>query len=374
MRTIHVPECCFGISSITRKPVLVDVFLILDDTGLPLWHENLFLIDQAKEFGINTCRAYANDLLSFARMHMPMGGWMAVSESVFNGYVAGDLIQARKFSEASVVRHTITVKKFYEWLYLKGYLNAEIGFNWNFKKHFVEKRDDLDAADTTAHSHHSTYITPASFKLLCKQVTSSNSFISTRDRVCLKLGYLCGTRATETLRINAHRLLKAATKCKDENSGIWATTTYMIIGKGNKRRNLEIPPSLCRDISNFVQRFPQVFSNPRCTLICREDGGRLHNYKHASYAYTKAQQAAALPRIGHQGYHALRKSFGTNLVNQCHKLGVDPWVVVPRRMGHENVETTYGYIFFEALLNGRSHLLTELRMMTHKGLGHARAT
>ncbi|MFJ3051933.1 tyrosine-type recombinase/integrase [Pseudomonas nitroreducens] len=371
MKVIKVPDCCIAISTVTQAPVLTDVFLILDDLNMPLWHENLFMIEASKEFNNNTCKAYATDLLSFSRMNAPMGGWSAVTDSVMTGYFVGDLIQSRRMSESSVLRHTSTLKRFYNWLFHKGYIAVENSFNWNYKKYFIANFNDYSATEATQHSHHSTYISPENHATLLEQVKSESPFHSARDRLCLQLGYLAGTRAVETLRINAQILNKAIEEEKKRNKGIWATTSYTIIGKRNKQRELEIPPALCCEIGGFLRRFSTTFQSPSTPLVCQANGTAILNEKHASYVFSRAHQLTNLTRKGHQGYHALRKSFATNLVKKCHEDGLDPWVVVPRRLGHEDAETTMGYIFFEALLNGRSKILAELRMMHFKGLRNA---
>ncbi|WJV23205.1 MULTISPECIES: tyrosine-type recombinase/integrase [Pseudomonas] len=371
MRVIKVPGCCIARSTVTQHPILIDVFLIIDENGMPLWHENLFLIEIAKEFDANTCRAYASDLLSFARMSAPMGGWSFVNDSIMSGYFVGDLIQARGFNESSILRHVSSLKKFYKWLFDKGYLSTENKFNWKYKKYFVETLDNYSAFTASQHSHHSSYITTENYKKLLTNVYSNSPFLSARDKICIQLGYLSGTRACETLRIKASILLASIEHAKKKNKGIWATATYNLVGKRNKLRPLEIPPGLCNEISEFIRRFPNTFASTDCPLICRESGEPLLNEKHASYAFSKAHKLSDLTRKGHQGYHALRKSFATNLVKTCHEYGVDPYVVVPRRMGHDNIETTMGYIFFEALLSNRSKILRDMRMMHFKGLKHA---
>ncbi|WP_440787760.1 tyrosine-type recombinase/integrase [Pseudomonas sp. 22526] len=350
---------------------MTDVFLIIDEDGMPLWHENLFLIETSKEYDSNTCRAYANDLLSFARMSAPMGGWSSVNDSIMSGYFVGDLIQARNFNESSILRHVSSLKKFYKWLFEKGYISAESCFNWRYKKFFIEKLSDYLANEASQHSHHSSYITTENYETLLANVNSDSPFLAARDRICIQLGYLTGTRACETLRIKARTLLTAIEQAKKKNKDVWATTTYELVGKRNKLRHLEIPPDLCNTISDFIARFPKAFANAECLLICHESGKPLLNEKHASYAFSKAHKLSKLTRKGHQGYHALRKSFATNLVTKCHEDGIDPYVVLPRRLGHDNIETTMGYIFFEALLSGRSKLLTNMRMMHFKGLRHA---
>lgn len=371
MRVIRVPECCIALSTVTKTPVLIDVFLIIDHDGLPLWHENLFLIEIAKEFDANSGRAYANDLLSFARMSAPMGGWRAVNDSIMSGYFVGDLIQARNLKESSILRHVSSLKKFYKWLLDKGYLPAQNNFNWNYKRYFIRKFNDFSAADASQHSHHSSYISHLNYETLLSNVKSDSPFISARDRISIQLGYLTGTRAFEILRISAPHLLNSIKQEKNQNHGVWATTIYKLVGKRNKLRDLEIPPELCSEISKFIERFPKTFAKTDCPLICRENGKQLQNHKHASYAFSKTHKASGLKRKGHQGYHALRKSFATNLVKKCHEDGIDPWVVLPRRMGHDSIETSMGYIHFEALLNGRSKVLADLRMMHFRGLRHA---
>lgn len=367
MRTVLVPGCCIGVSTLKRA-VLTDIYLIVGDDNVPLWHENLFLIDIAQSYGVHTCKAYANDLLSFTRMSLPLGGWKSITQVTINGYLGGDLVQSRKYKEVTLIRHISTLKKFFSWLYRKGYLDSERDFYWVHKKYYSESPNDSSAFEPSQHSHHSAYIDIESYRNLLSHVQSGSSFHTARDRICIRLGYETGTRAHEVLGLNFKKCYDLIEKSKNKNCGIWATTKCPIIGKGNKQRVLFLPPSLCEEINILATRFPSTFYQQSTPLICQKNGTPIQNTKHASYVYTRAQICSALPRKGHQGYHALRKSFGTNLVNECHKNGLDPWVVVPRRMGHKSVETTLGYIYFEALLHGRSELLGSLRMMEFKGI------
>lgn len=368
MQVKLVPDCLIGLSRVTNRPILADVYLIIDESQRPLWQENLFLIDISQEYGANTLKAIANDLLSFARATIALGGWSKVKKRDMTGYIAGDLIQTRSFTEASTQRHIASIRKFYTWLEKKGYSAGPDQFNWNYKSYYAKKEASHKAPTPDFSDLHSTYIDKKSYKKLLSFAERDDAFLAARDRICIRLGYEAGTRAAETLKINQLSISNAVISARDKNNGLWATTRFTIIGKGNKLRELLIPPSLCEEIYRYCTRFSDYFSSKHAPLICKRDGGNIKNTKHASYAFTALSKAAELTRIGHQGYHSLRKSFATNLVSECHQNGTDPWVEVPRRMGHENVETTKKYIYFEALLNNRSKILAQLRMNSYRGI------
>ncbi|MCG8909840.1 site-specific integrase [Pseudomonas sp. DP-17] len=202
MQVRLVPNCCAAKSELSKLPILIDVYLIIDDNERPLWHENLFLIDAAQEYGANTCKAYANDLLSFVKATKHLGGWSKVKKRDMTGYVVGDLIQARNYAESTTSRHLSSIRKFYVWLGKMGYGADANRYNWNYKKYYSSRNPSPTIKKPDFSDLHSTYIDPETYKELLGTSTCQDIFIKSRDRISLRLGYEVGTRAAETLTIN----------------------------------------------------------------------------------------------------------------------------------------------------------------------------
>ncbi|HAS6097657.1 TPA: tyrosine-type recombinase/integrase [Vibrio vulnificus] len=365
MRKVKVPDCQYAVSPITHQPQFCDVYVLLDDDGQMLFHENLWLTAIAKVSPPNTARGYANDLLSFVRMAKPLGGWAAIGQPEMTGYLHGELFQHRGYKKATMQRHIATLKQFYAWQVEKGYLSTVPDFEWNYEHLYTKDPMDKSSHHAYQHSFHSLYIDKSVFhNKLLPAVDSADEFIRLRDRLCLYLGYECGTRAHEVHDLNTVEVRKAITKAREENDGLWAVATIRITGKGASNRDLLIPPKLCEFIWDYLTKHRKSINLGRGPLICTRQGLPIQDPKHASTVFANACRKAKLKRVHKQGYHRLRKSFGTNLVQELNDegRGGEVWILVPRRLGHKDVDTTKLYIQFDALRNNRSRVLKELHM------------
>jgi len=363
MRKILVPNCRYAESPHDGRPLFCDVYVLLNDEGEMLWHENLFLADMAQRHSILTAKSRASDLLSFVEAMQSLGGWSHVTPQHMTGYIHGVLHQARRCKIKTIEHHVDTLKAFYNWLVTKGHLDIEPDFDWHFKHLFRKQMRDESAYQPAQHSFHSAYMDREQFEHLLTGVRGASPFIVARDELVLKLGYYCGLRAHEVLNFDTAATIRAIKDAKMRNKGLWAAASVWILGKGNKEREIILSPDLCERISNYVNRYQKNPFQARIPLICKSNGQALAGNKHASTVYADACRAAGIIRLSRQGFHCLRKCYGTNLVSDCMRDGRDPWVEVPRRMGHESYDTTKQYIYFEALLNGRSEVLSRLRMM-----------
>ncbi|WP_024300123.1 tyrosine-type recombinase/integrase [Methylomicrobium lacus] len=342
------------------------MYVIVDETGQLLWHVNLFLADLAIGHSLNSCRAYAADLLSFLKVIRSIGDWREITPRQMTGYLHGELFQARSYSPETMAHHITTLKSFYEWQVQKGYLDAMPDFHWSYRHLYDKEAPENTVYVASQHSFHSLYIDRETFDKLKAGVVGRDPFIRARDRIALRLGYECGTRGFEVLKLNANDVRQKINEAKDRNKGLWGTAKIKIKGKGGKNRDLYLPPDLCESIMDYMKRWRIRINGGQGPLLCRKDGYPIKNDQYASSVFSDAYKTAALCRNVRQGYHRLRKSFGTHLVDECYKTGRDPWVIVPRRLGHNDIETTKRYIQFDALLHGRNHVLSELDMMANK--------
>lgn len=377
MRKVKVVDCQYAVSPITGQPLYCDVYVLLDDEQM-LFYENLWLTAVARTSPPNTARGYAADLLSFVRMAKPLGGWAAIGQQEMTGYLHGELFQRRGYKKATMQRHIATLKQFYEWQESQGYLDSMPKFEWNYEHLYTKDPMDKSAHHAYQHSFHSLYIDKTVFhdKLL-PAVDAADEFLRLRDRLCLRLGYECGTRAHEVHDLNTLEVRKAIAKAREENDGLWSVETVRISGKGASNRDLLIPPKLCEFIWDYLTKHRKGINQGRGPLICTRQGQPMHDPKHACTVFAKACRTAKLKRVHKQGYHRLRKSFGTNLVEELNNegRGGEAWILVPRRLGHKDVETTKLYIQFDALRNSRSQVLRDLHMneTKYKAIQHKEA-
>lgn len=358
-----IRDCEYATSAVDGRPLRCDVYVLVGYNERLLFHESLFLCDVSRTDAINTARSYASDLISFARMAHAHGGWSAVNQKIMSGYLHGDLLQNRGFLKSTMTRHIETIKRFYGWLGRKGYVLSGPDFIWDLAFHCRAKLGCGKSSDTNTNS---LYLSKSDFLALLSGTFSKNKFIQRRNEIVLRLGYECGLRACEVLGIDSKDLKNRIVLARQKNNGLWAATQIKILGKGSVHRDIYIPPLLCEMIVGFVVEQRSTLRRGEGPLISSCNGDKIENQKFASSVFSDAYRKSGLVRSHRQGYHRLRKSFATNLVDNCYRDGKDPWVEVPRRMGHKNAVTTRSYIQFEALMNGRSEVLSSLAMSDEK--------
>lgn len=366
MRKILVKNCRYATSPISGQPCFTDVYVLLNEDGQMLWHENLFLAEMSISCSLNTIRSLANDLLSFVKMAYPLGGWSKITKSQMLGYLHAELFQRRQYRKSSMMRHVDSLKKFYFWLEKKGYIDILPDFDWAYSHLYSRSSSDKTAYLLRHHSFHSLYIDREVYLKLLSSVSSQNAFIKARDRIVLQFGYECGIRAEEALDLNVMQVRAAINYSKKMNNGLWATSIVTISGKGARKRELLLPPELSEKVMDYLTNFRDKLNNGEGALFCSMNGKNITDPKFASRVFCSAFRKAKLTRTNRQGFHRLRKSFGTNLVQDCYDNHTDPWVEVPRRLGHQNFQTTLQYIQFDALRHNRSRVLSELAMASEK--------
>lgn len=224
------------------------------------------------------------------------------------------------------------------------------------------------------------YVEKKIFTHLLSSVKAQCAFAKERDELVLHLGYYCGLRSaevTDSRNLQTQDLRARIYRAEQRNE---KTITIPILGKGEKLRQVDVPPKAFRKIKAFMEgrRKPEAIRDG--SLICKRDGSSLFE-EHATNTF-KSARAIASARIDdildeiHIGephlyfltkpsflkltFHALRHTYATNLVDFCYKHGYDPWQYVPEQMGHEDKATTQDYIVFDGKLNRREKIRREL--------------
>jgi len=355
-----IKNCQYSVTA-EGHTLVCDTYILINDEGALSIHETLFLCDTAKYEAINSIRSYACDLLSFTKMAQHFGGWRKIRPQQMLAYLHGDLFQKRGLSHATLTRHIETLKKFYGWLQKKGYIDSAPNFDWRASQLYARREFSNVLNYNHQYKFKNLYIDDQTFSKLLTGIESKNTFIVHRNEIALQLGYSCGLRASELLTMQAEFIAEAIRFGLEDNLGLYAAVKIEILGKGNKYREIFLPAWLAEKVYTYIKRYRNILS--KCNRIfCTAKGVAIRNPKFGSTLFSRACRSAKILRYETQGYHRLRKTFGTNLVANCYELGRDPWVEVPRRMGHSNPETTKRYIQFDALLNKRSGILSSLAM------------
>ena len=214
-----------------------------------------------------------------------------------------------------------------------------------------EGRNVEDSITTVASNLIEKYISDKKYIKLIQAVESKSDYIQERNELVLHIGYHIGLRAAEV--VDPRNLL--ISKLINTDNGI--ANTIEIWGKSKNSRRVTIPFPLKEKIKLFITGRRKNITGD--LLICSEYRDSL-NRSFASKLFTKTVSNSGDEYFDQRSYHSLRHTFATNLVVSCYERGHDPWTVVPEQMGHEDVNTTFKYIYFEAVHNKRHSLLKKL--------------
>src|SRR5262249_60937173 len=151
---------------------------------------------------------------------------------------------------------------------------------------------------------------------------------SLRDRVMLSLGYGCGLRAGEIVRLRAGDIDSAQMIIR------------IIQSKGRKDRHVMLPPELLLSLREWWRVRPTRFDEgvpvgERWLFPGRRQGQHL-TYRQLSRVFHESAAAARITK--RVSLHTLRHSFGTDLLDK----GIDIRYI-QALLGHSKLDTTARY-------------------------------
>jgi integrase len=337
---------------------------LLNSDGSIFWEPTLFLLHRVQN-GLkpSSAESYAQDLVTYLNVVDTSSGdlnWKDVTDQQMTAYIQTYLQGNRKAKQKSITRHIATLQSLYNWAWDVKMLDQPPAFTFGFD-HQIPKSQGKQSV-----SLKTNYIHEKEFEELIGSVNQSSSFLLERDELVLAFGYYSGLRAqevTDLRNFNTLALRKRIFEAKDRNE---MSLDIEIIGKGDKLRTIVIPPELFQLLEKYILgRRKKILDGP---LICKEKGLAL-NRQHASSVFSKARDKCkdeVRVRLSLLRYHSLRHTYATNLVTWCYQNNRDPWQLVPERMGHEDKETTLGYVTWEAYLNNRVDIVDKLSMGTKR--------
>ena len=348
---------------------------VLEKDNNPIFAPTMFLLNLAKEgYSLVTLKGYSSRLKIFFELilqnEMANAGlinWQSMTDNAMSGYLQNHLVSSRKLVESSVDSHISALNSFYSFAWEYGLLIEKPVFSSSYQPDQTLEKESTSKLNL--------YISEDVFlnELICA-VKYKSSFVTAREELVLYLGYYAGLRSHE---VNYEKNLRLDFLRKelpfDKESHVPKSLEIGIYGKSSRRspskkyRILIIPPILTEKIYKFIHgHAKEIKDGP---LICQKDGSILKSVQHAGDTFGKCRMQLNVDNPScldwnNREFHTLRGCFATNLVAWCYDNGKDPWVVVPTYMGHTNRETTFNYVFFEAILNSRHERVEELSL-TH---------
>lgn len=351
----------FDVTRIKYAGGIYSSVVILDQDNKLLIPPSLYLAELSiRGRSLNTVKNYAYRLNTFFHIleySSPSIHWTKVTQHNIDTYLAEYLRKILGLDDSSIDGHISAISGFYNHAYEFGFIPEPMAFSYEITEGSKEQNTG------NANDLLKKYIEPEKFEELVGFVDVESDFLQERNEIILYLGYHMGLRAAEVVDPRNLRLSKLWNETEQEVS-----QEITVIGKGEKTRTITILFPMQEKLKHFLQGRRKKIDGD--LLICKEDGTAL-NSAFASGRYSDAAEASGDVDLIRRSFHCLRHSFATNLVISCHEQGFDPWTVVPEQMGHEDYETTFNYVFFEAVLNKRHSILKKLSV-TAKDIGRKR--
>lgn len=336
---------------------------VLDTHGEVNFPATMYLVNlslNGKSY--NTTLNYAYRLESYFTVLQQSGemDWRLVDDETMTVYINQYLHNTKNLSISSIEGHIACLESFYKWAWEHGFLKKPL------KHSFILSQKNKQSS-VLLHSNKDTrrylgqYIEPTKLESLLEHLKTNDPFLLERNEIILSLGYSMGLRRSEIVHENNLKL----TEFKRLKNLSKSERNLTIIGKGPKTRIVPIPPKLYQMIENFVNGRHKTANSQN--IICNKNGRCLSN----SLPYVIFKQAAIRtqdPFWDQKVFHSLRHSYATNMVSKCYEEKIDPWVILPEYMGHNDKSTTLSYVFFEAILNNRHSLLKKL-LVQEKHIG-----
>jgi integrase/recombinase XerD len=157
---------------------------------------------------------------------------------------------------------------------------------------------------------------------------------SLKARVLLSLGYGCGLRASEIVRLKVKHIDSAQTIIRIEQS------------KGRKDRNVMLSPEMLDLLRQWWKARPSRYDagippQERWLFPSRKTAGRPITTRHLNRLFHEAADAAGIRK--HVTVHTLRHSFATHLLD-----GGTDIRKIQVLLGHEKLDTTARYLHVAA--------------------------
>ena len=329
-------------------------FVILDQDKEIILVPSLFIAHLAiNGKSQNTIKSFAEKIDQYFKIlnSSQNTNWETVDNETLSIYINQFLFKHLNLKPRSIRIHITAILKFYTWAWEYGFIEDQPSFNLILDNQLLKNKE----RGVGSKNYIQQYIEQENFEDLLGNLSTSNPYLLERNELIMNLGYQMGLRASEVID---HRNLKIDNLYKTVQSK--GKSYYIdIIGKGEKVRRVPCSPSLTNKIINFMHG--QHHSVNSKNLISDLQGNPLNRVR-PNEIFKQSKKNLDKSYWESRTFHSLRHTFATNLVAWCYENNFNPWDVVPESMGHSDVETTKGYIFFEAVLSKRHSLIEKLNI------------
>lgn len=294
----------------------------------------------------------------------------SLTDEQMSAYLTYILYEEKKNSGRQISYVKGRLQHFYEYLFLKGFIEKPCGFSFYLPEKITRKIELSEAKVRSLDPYNlkQKYIPENEFKELLSFVDNKSLFVRERNELILKLGYYSGLRRHETVlhdNLSIKEIEKAFEVADREGKN---DAELDIIGKGGKVRKIEIPNNLRRSIERFIKKYSRPMKHNY--LICKNNGSEL-NSQYATKIFKNAvkkliatatvEVSDMWEQLSQRSFHSLRHSYATNLAMQIFS-GIRrlPRDVVRQRLGHSHEDTTLIYIHFAAFYLGDIDVQNEI--------------
>ena len=307
-------------------PASASPYRLRDEDGRELAWANAFLDAQRiRQLSLRSLRAYAYDLLDFARWFEPQHRPVAeMTESALVDYVRYQLDQHSKPTPQTVNHRLTVVRCLYRFHTGRDLAAGHVHFQHSYttRSPLGYGRPHRALALGLRLKQDRRVIVPLSAEDVAKFWQSFRTF---RDLALVGLMLLDGLRSCEVLGLQL------------EDSEL-ADGQMRLLGKGNKKRLVPLPPEILEVLGNYL-RLERPLTNNSPALFVSLKG------RHRGQPMTPAglrslfRHHRVLSQVRQANPHRLRHTFGSDMVRAGMSLPA-----LQHLMGHSQIQTTMLYV------------------------------
>ena len=306
-------------------PASASPYRLRDEEGRELDWANAFLDAQRlRQLSLRSLRAYAYDLLDFARWFEPQRRPLAeMTESTLVDYVRHQLEQPPKPSPQTVNHRLDVVRCCYRFHTGRdvpaGQVHFQRGYQTRSPLGYGRPRRALALGLRLKQERR--VMVPLSAQEVAKFWQSFRTF---RDLALVGLMLLDGLRSCEVLALQLEDLQLAQGQMR-------------VLGKGNKQRVVPLPPETLEVLANYL-RLERPLTNSSALFVSLKGRQRGQPMTPAGLR-SLFRHHRVLTQVPHANPHRCRHTFGSDMVRAGMSLPA-----LQHLMGHSQIQTTMLYV------------------------------